>query len=969
MLKKLLLALTISAQIFCFEAEQSYKVIKDEALIPSLNPEFKNRKTQKIELQNGLQAFLVSDPDASQSAAALTVLTGSWSNPDEHPGLAHFLEHMLFLGTKKYPIESDYDHFLAEHGGMSNAFTGSDFTGFLFSVNNDGFPEALDRFSNFFAEPLFNPSGVERELNAIDQEYALNTNKESRRQSQIFKELGNPEHPFHRFDMGNSATLSNATQEILRDWFEKHYSANLMRLFVYSNLPIDELRDLVIQDFSPIPNKNLERPVFKGTLSRSDLNGSISYIEPNQNVRTLNIMWELPERFASMRESKPEDIACYIVGHQGKDSLLEELKKENLAEDLYCSGALVGNDALFFELEIELTSKGLSQVETVIDRVFQTIKNLQQKPIPNYIFDDVQKMALLRYQYQPREDVFEMAMKHGIWMPREEMATYPELTLTLRKKDSQDVEDFIRYLTPENAQYAISAPADELNVNFDKTEKWMGIRYTVVQTPQEQLKRYRELAPISEIDLPKANPFIPKNLDLVTRDAVHSKNFLEAPAPEKLADNTSMIGYYAPDFFYQAPKVYTSFTIKTPAINNGSPQSAVMAELYVKAFEDAINVLSYDAKMADVEFEVKKSLEGIGFTLYGYSDSILSFLEIIGPKIPLKNVSSEKFDIYKDVLSREYNNLSKEHPLRLATDLMQGVVYENYTTNARKIEALNNIDVKKFQNFLNKMFAKTYIEAMITGNISREHAMAALDKLQANLGSKAYPKEEQIPVKVIELPNDNGPYYVKAESKARGNAALLAIEADSFSPQARNAQQLLGQAIREAFFSELRTRQQTGYAVQSISEDLEKHLFTIFGVQSSSHEPAELLYRFELFLENYLRYFTSQEIPENRFQLLKSWLLTELNTPPKNLQLMGERLSQLAFHYKDFNWTKDRIAALEKLSYQDFVEFAQKLLGRSNKRRLGVLIEGQAQDENRFRYSPYTLSKLKATLRRSIAQN
>lgn len=966
MLKYIFVFLFLCTHLFC-EETKAYKTLENQAQIPSLNPEFKMRKSIKIELENGLQAYLVSDPEAPQSAAALTVLTGSWSNPDEYPGLAHFLEHMLFLGTKKYPIESDYDHFLAEQGGTSNAFTGSDFTGYLFGVNNAGFVEALDRFSSFFVEPLFNPSGVGRELNAIDQEYSLNTNNEARRQSQIFKELGNPKHPFYRFDIGNSSTLSKVSQETLKEWFKNHYSANLMRLFVYSNLPLEELKDLVIQDFSPIPNKNLPRPEFTEPLLRTDLNGHIVYIEPNQNVRTLNIMWEIPSHFAKMRESKPEEIICYIIGHQGPESLLAELKRENLAEELFCNGALVSNNALFFEIEVSLTAKGLTQVETVIDRCFQAIKNLQQKTIPDYLVEDVQRIALLRYQYQPREDAFEMAMKNGIWLAREGISTYPELTLTLKKKDLKATQEFLSFLTPEHAQFALSASQKDLKVNFDKKEQWMGVRYAVEPMPKEKLKRFSEIEPIPEIDLPKPNPFIPSKINLVSTNTIPQKQFLEAPHPAKIVDSSSMLGYFAPDLVYQTPKAYMRFTVKTPSINNGSPQAAVMTELFIKAFEDQIDPLTYDAKMADVDFQVEKRLEGLEFTIYGFSESILNFLKIVGPKIALTEVSPEKFEIYKDVLEREYNNLSKEHPLLLASDFMKGVVYENYTTTPRKIEALSNIDLKKFQVFLSKLFNKTFIEALITGNITQDQALVAMNQFQADLGSKPFPVDEQIPIKVIELPNDKGPYYIKSESEARGNAALLAIEADSFSPQARNIQQMLGQAIKQAFFTELRTRQQTGYAVQSMSEDLEKHLFTLFAVQSNSHEPAELLYRFEQFIEDYVQNLTLVEIPENRFELLRSWLLTELKTPPKNLKLMGERLNLLAFHYRDFNWTAQRIADLEKLTYDEFVDFIQQFLGRSNKRRLGVLIEGQTPNEERFRYTPYTLAKLRAAIRSQLA--
>lgn len=83
---------------------------------------------------NGLRVMVVSDPAADKAAASLDVAVGQFSDPDDIPGLAHFLEHMLFLGTEKYPDEASYNAFLAENGGHSNAFTASENTNYHFSM-------------------------------------------------------------------------------------------------------------------------------------------------------------------------------------------------------------------------------------------------------------------------------------------------------------------------------------------------------------------------------------------------------------------------------------------------------------------------------------------------------------------------------------------------------------------------------------------------------------------------------------------------------------------------------------------------------------------------------------------------------------------------------------------------------------------------------------------------------------------
>ena len=79
------------------------------------------REYRHITLPNKLQVLLSSDDKTEKSSAALDVNVGHFSDPEEAPGLAHFCEHMLFLGTEKYPDEAEYNAYLNQNGGMSNA--------------------------------------------------------------------------------------------------------------------------------------------------------------------------------------------------------------------------------------------------------------------------------------------------------------------------------------------------------------------------------------------------------------------------------------------------------------------------------------------------------------------------------------------------------------------------------------------------------------------------------------------------------------------------------------------------------------------------------------------------------------------------------------------------------------------------------------------------------------------------------
>lgn len=93
-----------------------------------------DRDYRSLVLPNQLEVLLVHDPTVDMGAASISVGVGSYEDPDDLPGLAHFLEHLLFMGTKKYPEESEYGQFLNEHAGRSNAYTSAEHTNYHFDV-------------------------------------------------------------------------------------------------------------------------------------------------------------------------------------------------------------------------------------------------------------------------------------------------------------------------------------------------------------------------------------------------------------------------------------------------------------------------------------------------------------------------------------------------------------------------------------------------------------------------------------------------------------------------------------------------------------------------------------------------------------------------------------------------------------------------------------------------------------------
>ena len=143
-----------------------------------LIPENEERKFIYGILPNNLKYTIIYDKNSDSSNVVMSVRTGSIYEPLEFMGLAHFLEHMLFMGSKKY---KDEDHFftkLKEYGGSTNAYTDSYQTVYYFDVISKNLENIIDIFSRFFIDPLFDVNAVSREINAVNSEHLKNYNND-----------------------------------------------------------------------------------------------------------------------------------------------------------------------------------------------------------------------------------------------------------------------------------------------------------------------------------------------------------------------------------------------------------------------------------------------------------------------------------------------------------------------------------------------------------------------------------------------------------------------------------------------------------------------------------------------------------------------------------------------------------------------------------------------------------------------
>jgi insulysin len=147
-----------------------------------------------ITLPNGLVALLVSDPSSLVAAVAMSVSCGQMDDPPQVQGLAHFTEHMLFLGSNRPGCagESYFIDFLGTANGSHNAYTSLNTTTFHYSLSHSHIERSLEIFSGFFACPLLTQDCALREMRAVDSENSKNIQSDSHRDYQLMRSTGKP---------------------------------------------------------------------------------------------------------------------------------------------------------------------------------------------------------------------------------------------------------------------------------------------------------------------------------------------------------------------------------------------------------------------------------------------------------------------------------------------------------------------------------------------------------------------------------------------------------------------------------------------------------------------------------------------------------------------------------------------------------------------------------------------------------
>ncbi|XP_066547909.1 nardilysin b [Amia ocellicauda] len=885
-----------------------------------------------------------------QSAAALCIGVGSFSDPDDLPGLAHFLEHMVFMGSEKYPAENGFDAFLKKHGGSDNASTDCERTIFQFDVQRKHFREALDRWAQFFICPLMIKDAIDREVEAVDSEYQLARPSDSHRKEMLFGSLAKTNHPMGKFCWGNAQTLKHEPQEKnidtyarLREFWKRHYSSHYMTLAVQSKESLDTLEEWVREIFSQVPNNALPKPDFSHLLDPFDtVNFNKLYrVVPVRKVHALTITWALPPQEKHYRV-KPLHYISWLIGHEGTGSILSLLRKKCWALALFGGNSETGFDQnttySIFSISITLTNEGYQNFYQVAHLVFQYLKMLQTIGPQERIYEEIQKIEANEFRYQEQTDPIdyvENICENMQLFPKGDFLTGDQLMFEYKP---EIISAALNLLTPEKANLLLLSPENEGRCELK--EKWFGTQYSMEDVDKDWRGRWVgdfELNP--DLHLPAENKFIATDFTLKTSDCPDTEY------PVRIVNNERGCLWFKKDTKFKIPKAYVRFHLISPLIQK-SPENLVLFDIFVNILAHNLAEPAYEADVAQLEYKLVAGEHGFVIKVKGFNHKLPLLFNLIIDYLADFTAAPDVFDMIAEQLKKTYFNILIK-PEKLGKDIRLLILENSRWSMIQKYQAImKGLTVKNLITFVDSLKSELHAEGLVQGNFTSMEAMEFLHYVIQKLQFQRLSVEVPVHFRVVELPQK--PHLCKVKSLNKGDAnseVTVYYQSGTKNLREHTLMELLVMHMEEPCFDFLRTKETLGYHVYPTCRNTSGVLgFSVTVETQATKFNTELV---EKKVEEFLMYFAEKmaNLTDEAFKTQVTALIKLKECEDTHL---GEEVDRNWFEVVTQQYIFDRlnreIEALRMITKSELVSWFMEHRG-PNSRKLSVHIVGYGDEE------------------------
>lgn len=865
-------------------------------------------------LENGLRVVLISNPDINTDTVSLSVGVGSYED-GEVMGMAHFLEHMLFLGNEEYPGVGEYNKFIQENGGYSNAYTSYDHTCYFYTINNAQIDKSLDIFSGFFECPLLDKNYVNKEMNAVNSEHEKNKLNDNWREDIVMYELTNKTTPIKKFSTGTLSTLNIPDiREKVKDFMNKYYSANIMNLVIMSKTSLVSLESMVKKYFSKIKNNNV-------TIKReyNSVFNKQSWVDiiPIKNNNKLQITWEVDVNRSDLKY-KILPFIGHILGHEGEKTFGDYLmtnqyvKRFVIGEDVF-----VDNKSLFNAI-FSLTDEGVNRCDKIYNGLYKLIdmvKNAPKNEIQK-LYEEQRTVKQLLFDYMEINDTtgYVTGISALLCISNIELSNiishqyvYEEWSDDIYNR----IMDVLKQLVPENSVGMYCSQKNETT----ETDKWYGVQYKLYDSMRYKLMDNMKF----EFSIPKLNRFMCTDQNMLDIQK------MEIPLPYKLCEKHDNIEiYWRQDITYKTPYISAIFYFENNKIVN-DPKEYLICSLYSNCVSHYMNSISYEFSMSGYSVSVSISPVRTYIVCYGCPQNMKQVLLETLNYIMLLNPSIEVFNNVKKEYKKNLENARLAEPYaQVEPRYMESCIPE--ITNEKMLEI---IDVITFDDIINypKLCTQRRV-CLLEGNIQHEQLeflsemILFSNNMKEKLTDQSYlklvnPPKSYVhynPTSSLEMNNSVGVYYNLGYSKIGvGNWLEMEVFKNIYC---------IG--INPQFFDNLRTSQQLGYVVnlrQVIVGDSRYPYYSVRFLVQSDHKNDD-------YIINEIHKFVKEAvITEPQFNTIKQSYIDTLSEPFKSLIAQSEyNIKCIIKNVYTFDINKQLIQYAQNYSYENYKQTLDRFI-------------------------------------------
>lgn len=765
----------------------------------------------------------------------------NFDDPDDINGLAHFIEHMIFMGSNKYPKENEYDSVINRYGGSNNAETDAEETCFYFDVPLPGLEPVLDVFSNLFYEPLFVEDTIDRELSAIDSEFDQARQSNDVRCDGVLAQFMNG--PAGKFNYGNRDSLTKVglaeLQKRAREFWTVHYQAQWMYLAIQAKMSLDDLEALVEKHFAklkgglqtlsaPLNTAIRGRPRPYQSLEMSEMfkpqfTEQVIHVEAIDNKIELILTWPVPSQACEFL-CKPAHFIEQLLDNEGDGGLVKRLKELHLIQRAESQIHEGGNDdnSMFslFCVTMRLSKHGYKNVPVILENVHAYLRMLLgAEDSWQAYYEQLKQIYDSQFRFQGEMRMMDEVQRLSTYLkyfPEEHVLNGCHLYF---EYDHRLVRELLQRMV-ENRPGIMLCSQQRTGVKGTEAEKlveyYTQAKYTLTVVPEEWKSAMSFPANdprVGEFSFPPPNQFVTTDFTLANGGAGESLEY-----PEKIADTALYELWFKPDRKFGLPKLFVNLQLIVPLVCKDI-RNTVLLDVFgnmlsrelVKVLHGA-NVAGYGCTMVPKPLGVTISMTGFSQRLPSILSEVLSKLNEGFPRF----ACPEQFELTKEEMLCSYVN-TLLYVDGLSAEVLNGVIEDGHFAAYEKYRVLHTVAFSDVLSFCEKLFKEFRMKCLVQGNAdaegAKEFVQMIVDRLRPECVSEQRLKE--LVISAVELPEGQvNSIRVAAFNKTDVNSSLCQYyEVGPETVALDCALQLMLMIMEEPLFDTLRTKKQLGYDV------------------------------------------------------------------------------------------------------------------------------------------------------------